>query len=80
MVFSVRSVLRATGTSESVENRQLKLEVSSWKPVSSARELQMKGVGQWGQEPLDMEVKDATMLGAATKQHDLRTLVCSSDL
>jgi hypothetical protein len=40
----------------------------SWKPVSSARQLQLKGASQRGQEPLDTEAEDATLLEAATKQ------------
>jgi hypothetical protein len=44
-------------------------EFGSWKPVSPAEELQRKGASQRGQEPLDMEAKDATLLEATTKQH-----------
>jgi hypothetical protein len=40
----------------------------SWKPVSSARELQLKGASQREQEPLDTEAEDATPLEAVTKQ------------
>jgi hypothetical protein len=47
-------------------------EFGNWKPVSTAWELQLKGAGQRGQEPLDTEVKDATLLKAVTKQ-------CSED-
>jgi hypothetical protein len=39
---------------------------------SSAWELQLKGYSHRGQEPLDMEVKDAAPLETATKQ-------CSED-
>jgi hypothetical protein len=42
-------------------------EFCSWKPVISARELQLNGVSQRGQEPLDTEVEDATSLEAITK-------------
>jgi hypothetical protein len=42
--------------------------LGSWKPVCSARELQLKGAGQRGQEPLDTEAEDAILLVAATKQ------------
>jgi hypothetical protein len=38
--------------------------------VSSFRELQMKGASQRGQEPLDTEVEDATLLEATTRQRD----------
>jgi hypothetical protein len=41
---------------------------SAWKPVNSAGELQLKGACQRGQEQLDMEAEDATLLEAATKQ------------
>jgi formamidopyrimidine-DNA glycosylase len=40
----------------------------SWKLISSARGLQKKGASQRGQEPLDKEAEDATLLEAATKQ------------
>jgi hypothetical protein len=40
----------------------------SWKPVSSAREMQLKGASQRGQEPLDMEVEGAIPLEAVTRQ------------
>jgi hypothetical protein len=43
-------------------------QFASWKPVNSTRELQLKGVSQWGKEPLDTEAEDATPLEAATKQ------------
>jgi hypothetical protein len=42
-------------------------EFVSWKPVSSARELQLNGASQSGQEPLNTEAEDATSLEAATK-------------
>jgi hypothetical protein len=35
-------------------------EFGSWKPVSSTRELQLKGASQRGHEPLDTGVEDAT--------------------
>jgi hypothetical protein len=40
----------------------------NWESVSSDRELQLKGNSQRGQESLDTEAEDATLLGAATKQ------------
>lgn len=40
----------------------------SWKPVSAVRELQLKAACQQGQEPLDTEAGDATLLEVATKQ------------
>jgi hypothetical protein len=40
----------------------------SWKPVSSVREPHLKAASQRGQEPLDTEAEDATLLEAATKQ------------
>jgi hypothetical protein len=40
----------------------------SWKPVSSTRELQLKGASQRGQEPLDTEAEDAPPLEATKKQ------------
>jgi hypothetical protein len=43
-------------------------EFGSWKPVSTAQELQLNGASQWRQEPLDTESEDATLLEAATKQ------------
>jgi hypothetical protein len=43
-------------------------EFGSWKPISSAREQLRKGASQRGQEPLDAEPEDATLLEAATKQ------------
>jgi hypothetical protein len=43
-------------------------EVISWKPVSSARKLQLKDASQREQEPMDTETEDATPLEAATKQ------------
>jgi hypothetical protein len=43
-------------------------QFGSWKPVSSARELQPKAACQRGQEPLDTEAENATKLVAATKQ------------
>jgi hypothetical protein len=46
--------------------RSVRCEFGSWKPVSSSRELQLRG--QRGQEPLDMEADDGTPLEAATKQ------------
>jgi hypothetical protein len=39
-----------------------------WKPVSLYRELQLKGASQRGQEPLDTEAEDTTLLEAVTKQ------------
>jgi hypothetical protein len=39
----------------------------SWKPVGTARELQLKGASHCGQEPLETEAEDATLLEAATK-------------
>jgi hypothetical protein len=42
-------------------------EFISWKPVSSAQKLELKGASQRGQEPLDMEAGDATPLQATTK-------------
>jgi hypothetical protein len=45
-------------------------EFGSWKPVGTARELQLKGVSQRVQEPLDTEAEDATPLEAATKEHN----------
>jgi hypothetical protein len=42
--------------------------LGSWKPVSTAEELQLKGVSQRGQESLIMVAEDATSLKAATKQ------------
>jgi hypothetical protein len=50
----------------------VRCEFGSWKPVNTARELQLKGASQWGQEPLDREAKDITLLKAAIKQ-------CSED-
>jgi hypothetical protein len=46
----------------------VRCEFASLKQVSSARELQLKGVGQGGQEPLDTEAEDATPFEAATKR------------
>jgi hypothetical protein len=43
-------------------------QFSSWKPVTSAQELQPKGASQGRQEPLDTEAENATNLEAATKQ------------
>jgi hypothetical protein len=40
----------------------------SWKPVSTAQELQMKDASQRGQETLDTEAEDATPLETSTKQ------------
>jgi hypothetical protein len=38
----------------------VRCEFGSWKPVSSAQELLLRGVSQRGQEPLDTEAEDAT--------------------
>jgi hypothetical protein len=43
-------------------------QFGSWKPVSTAQEMRLKGARQQGWEPLDMKTKDATPLKAATKQ------------
>jgi hypothetical protein len=63
----------------------LTCEFASWKPVSPARELQLAGASQRGQEPLDTEAGDATPLEAATKQRTEdrdweHQPVCDSDL
>jgi hypothetical protein len=42
-------------------------QFSSWKPVSTAQELQLKGASQQGQEPLDTEAEDTTPLRSITK-------------
>jgi hypothetical protein len=43
-------------------------EFVSRKPVSLARELQLKGANHWGREPLGTETEVAKLLEAATKQ------------
>jgi hypothetical protein len=61
-VFSMRSVPRLH--TESI----WRCKFGSWKPVSSAWELQLKGASQRGQEPFDTEADDATPLEAAIRQ------------
>jgi hypothetical protein len=53
--------------------------------ISSAQELQLKGVSQWGQEPLVAEAEDATALEAVTKLRSEdrdweHQPICDSDL
>jgi hypothetical protein len=40
----------------------------SWKPVTSAQELQLKGASQRRRELFDTETEDATPLEAVTKR------------
>jgi hypothetical protein len=61
-VFPTRSVPRLNKESIVVSY------FGSWKPVRSVWELQLEGTSQRGQEPLDTESEDPTLLEAATKQ------------
>jgi hypothetical protein len=47
-------------------------EFGSWKPVDTARELQLKGASQRGQEPLDTEAEEATTLEAVTRRQPVK--------
>jgi hypothetical protein len=55
-------------------------EFDSWKPISSTRELQLKGASQRGQELLDTETREYYTDVAATKQRLVKTVTENTSL